>query len=121
MSVAHVLGIGLLGGVGAVARFLLSGAVSRRAGTDLPWGTLAVNIVGAFLLGVLVGASVGADTFKLGATALLGSFTTFSTWALESQRLAANQRRSLALANFLVSLALGIGAVWLGRELGAVL
>ena len=121
MSLAVIVGIGLLGGGGAVARFLLDGAVAGRLGRSFPWGTLAVNLTGAFVLGALVGANVGADTLRLVGTGLLGSFTTFSTWALESHRLGEDGQLRLGVANFIVSLALGISAAWLGRELGAAL
>jgi CrcB protein len=106
VSVAVVLGVGLLGGAGAVARFLLDGAVGRRLGRDFPFGTLAVNVSGALVLGVLAGA------------ALSGDFTTFSTWMLESHRLAEDGRGRLTALNVVVSLAAGLAAVWVGRQLG---
>ena len=121
MSLALLLGIGLLGGAGAIARFLLDGAISGRFGRSFPWGTLVVNITGAFLLGALVAANVGADALRLGATGALGGFTTFSTWMLESHRLGEDSELRLGITNFLVSLLLGVSAVWLGRELGAAL
>ena len=121
MSVAVVLGIGLLGGLGAIGRFLIEGAVAGRAGRSFPWGTLVVNLSGALLLGLLAGATVGADAFRLVATGLLGTFTTFSTWALESHRLGEDGQLRLGVVNFLVSLALGIAAAWIGREIGAAL
>ena len=87
MSLPMLLGIGLLGGAGAIGRFLLDGAVASQVGRSFPWGTLAVNISGAFALGALVGANLGADALRLAGTGVLGSFTTFSTWMLESHRL----------------------------------
>jgi fluoride exporter len=113
--VTLLLGIGLLGGVGAVARFLLDGAVTARAGSGFPWGTLAVNLSGAFALGLLVG--VADDAYRLLGTGLLGAYTTFSTWMLESHRLGEDGRLRLGLVNFALSLAVGIAAVWLGRQL----
>jgi CrcB protein len=110
-----MIGIGLLGGVGAVARFLLDGAVTARAGAAFPWGTLAVNLTGAFALGLLVG--VADDTYRLFGTGLLGAYTTFSTWMLESHRLAEDGRLRLGALNFVLSLAAGVAAVWLGRHL----
>lgn len=121
MSLAAVLGVGLLGGVGAIARFLLDGTVGGRAGRDLPYGTLAVNVLGSFLLGVLVGAALDASTYRLLGTGLLGAFTTFSTWALESHRLGEDRRPGAGLANAAVSLLLGVSAAWAGRHLGASL
>ena len=111
MSPALLLGIGALGGIGAVLRV----AVARRVGG--PKGTLVVNLTGAFALGVLVGAAVSDDAERLLATGLLGAYTTFSAWMLDTHRLG----RRAGAANVAVSLALGLLAVWAGRELGAAL
>jgi CrcB protein len=115
-----LLAIGLLGGLGAVARFLLDGAVSARLGRGFPYGTLAVNLSGSFALGVLVGAAVEGDALRLAGTGFLGAYTTFSTWALESHRLAQDGRRRSAVLNFAISLVLGVALAWAGRELGMV-
>ena len=93
----------------------------RRAGRAFPWGTLAVNLSGAFALGLLVGAAVGGDALRLAGTGFLGAYTTFSTWMLETHRLAEDGRGRAALANVAVSLAAGLLFAWLGRELGATL
>jgi CrcB protein len=119
VSAAVLLGIGAIGGVGAISRFLLDGAVARRLGRGFPFGTLAVNLTGAFALGLLVGATVHGDAYRLAGTGLLGAYTTFSTWALESHRLGEDGRLGLAGVNLAVSLLLGLGAIWLGRSLGA--
>jgi CrcB protein len=116
-----VAGVGLLGGMGAVARFLLDGAVASRVATSFPFGTLAVNLTGALALGVLHGAGAGGDALRLVGTGLLGAYTTFSTWMLESHRLGEDGRPRLGLANLLVSLALGLACVWLGDQLGGAL
>jgi fluoride exporter len=121
VSAAALLGVALFGGVGAVARFLLDGAVAGRVGRSFPWGTLVVNVAGAFVLGVLVGAVVGGDAYRLVATGLLGSFTTFSTWALESHRLGEDGQLRLGIVNFAGSLLIGLTAAWFGRELGSML
>jgi len=116
-----VLAIAAVGGLGAVARFLLDGAVSSRVGRAFPFGTLAVNLTGAFALGVLDGAAVGGDALRIAGLGFLGAYTTFSTWALEAHRLGEDGRTRLGLANLLVSLALGLGCAWLGRQLGIAL
>ena len=121
MSLLVLCGIGLLGGLGSIARFALDGGIAARAGRDFPWGTLTVNVSGAFALGLLAGATVSADAIRLSGTGLLGAFTTFSTWALESHRLGEDGRLRLGAANFAVSLLLGVGAAWLGRLLGGAL
>lgn len=113
--------LAVVGGLGAMARFLLDGAVSSRLGRAFPFGTLAVNLTGAFALGALYGAAVGGDALRLAGVGFLGAYTTFSTWALEAHRLGEDGRTRLGPANLLVSLALGLGCAWLGRELGAAL
>ena len=111
-------GVGLAGGLGALARFLVDGAAAGRLGREFPYGTLVVNVSGAFVLGVLAGFALGADDYRLAATGVVGGYTTFSTWGFESHRLAEDGELALAALNFAVSLALGLAAVWLGRELG---
>ncbi len=117
MSAAVLLGVAVLGGAGAVARHVLDGAVSARAGRAFPWGILAVNLSGAFLLGVLAGAAVGDTAARLLGTGLLGAYTTFSTWMLQSSRL---DRRGAAL-NLAGSLVAGLALAWAGRHVGAAL
>jgi fluoride exporter len=116
-----VVAIAVVGGLGAIARFLLDGAVSSQLGRAFPFGTLAVNLSGAFALGVLDGASVGGDALRIAGIGFLGAYTTFSTWALEAHRLGEDGRVRLGLANLGVSLALGVGCAWLGRQLGLAL
>jgi fluoride exporter len=111
------LAVGVLGGVGSVARFLLTRAVAGATGGRLTLGTLAVNLSGTIVLGVLVGASVGGDGYLLAGTATIGSYTTFSTWMLEAEN---DRERGLTgsmAANLLLSLALGLAAAWLGRRI----
>ena len=121
MTATALLLAGVLGGAGAIARFLLDGAVSARAGREFPYGTLAVNLSGAFALGLLVGAALGDGVQRAIGVGFLGAFTTFSTWAFESHRLAEDGRLRLAAANFAVSLALGVPLAWLGRSIGEAL
>jgi len=121
VSIAVLLAVGLVGGVGAIARFLLDGAVAGRLGRDFPFGTLAVNLSGAFALGILVGAALDHNAYRVAGTGLLGAFTTFSTWTLESHRLGEDGQLRLGALNFAVSLTAGVTAAWLGRHLGAAL
>jgi CrcB protein len=121
MSAATLIGIGLLGGLGAVSRFILDGLVSARLGRELPSGTLAVNLSGTLALGVLVGAAAPDEATRLVGTGLIGGYTTFSAWVLEAHRLGEDGRRTSALANLVVSLLVGGAAVWTGERLGAAL
>jgi len=119
VSLVTAVGIGLVGGVGAIARFVLDGVVAGRLGRAFPYGTLAVNLGGALALGVLVGAAVDEDANRLVGTGLIGAFTTFSTWALESHRLGEDGQLRLGIANFAISLVAGVTVAWAGRHLGA--
>jgi len=115
------LGIAVLGGLGAIGRFLLDATVASRVGGDFPFGTLAVNLSGAFALGLLLGASLEGDALLLAGTATLGSYTTFSTWMLEAHRLGEESELGLALANIALSAAVGLAAAALGRVIGGAL
>lgn len=117
-TVALWAGVALLGGLGAVLRFTVDRTVSARVGRPFPYGTLAVNLTGAFLLGLLGGLVLAPHHALLAGTAFVGSYTTFSTWMLETQRLGEERRGWPAVANIVVSLVLGLAAVWFGHWFG---
>jgi fluoride exporter len=119
MTVLVWVGVAVLGGVGALGRWTLDGLVSARWGRQFPLGTLAVNLTGAFTLGVLVGAGIHGHALLLVGVAALGSYTTFSTWMFESHRLGEDGEHRLAAANLAVSLAAGLLAAVAGWLLGA--
>ncbi len=118
MSVVTWLGVGGLGGAGALLRFLVDGVVATRTGRDLPLGTLTVNVTGAIVLGLFAGLAFTGDLLVLAGTALIGSYTTFSTWMLETQRLVEEGELHTAVGNTLLSLAIGLAAAALGRVIG---
>ena len=93
--------------------------VASAADRGFPLGTLAVNVSGAVILGVITGLALGHDQALLAGTAAVGSYTTFSTWMLETQRLTEERQHRTAAANVIASLALGIAGAWLGHALGA--
>ena len=111
------------GAAGTGARYLLSVWITRIAGPGFPYGTLAVNVIGSFLLGLLMQLSVstqwiGADTRLIIGTGVLGGFTTYSAFNHETLAMLQEDAWTLAVANaaatFLACLAagaLGIGAV----------
>jgi fluoride exporter len=108
-------GVLLAGGAGAVLRFLVDRAVARRAARSFPFGTLAVNISGAALLGLLGGLALSRHAALLADTAFVGSYTTFSTWMLETQRLSEERQLRSAVANLVASIVLGIAAALAGQ------
>lgn len=117
MTLPLLLGVGALGGLGALARFLIGGFIVARRERPFPLGTLVVNLSGAFALGLLLASEVSGDTYRLLGTGLLGAYTTFSTWMYQSHHLAGEGRRGLAALNVAGSLALGLLAAWAGRSL----
>ncbi|MCW3066111.1 MAG: camphor resistance protein CrcB [Solirubrobacterales bacterium] len=118
MTVLVWIAVGVVGGLGALARFLLDSAVSERAPGAFPFGTLVVNVSGAALLGLVVGLALHGDALLVAGTGALGSYTTFSTWMFETHRLGEDGELWTAALNVTVTLAVGLGAVALGRALG---
>ena len=119
-----LLWVALGAAVGAPTRFLTDRALRARFGPAYPWGTLAVNVAGSLVLGVLAGAASvrpvpGGLVAGLG-TGFCGALTTYSTFGYETLRLAEEgpHRPWPAVANIVISLTLGIGAAVLGWTLG---
>ncbi|MCA9959248.1 MAG: fluoride efflux transporter CrcB [Chloroflexota bacterium] len=106
------------GAVGALLRYAVSGLAYSVFGEGFPWGTLSVNLLGCFLIGLLwqifeqtaLSPQLRALIFVGG----LGAFTTFSTYGLESVNLLRDGQVRLSLLNILGSNILGIGCVFLG-------
>lgn len=119
MSDGVWIGVALLGGFGAVARFTLDGLASQWFGRSLPFGTFVINVTGAFLLGLATGTALSHDASELLGTGTIGSYTTFSTWMLETHRLGEDGQVAPGIANILLSLLLGVAAAAVGRVIGA--
>lgn len=120
-----VLLVGIGGFFGAIARYLVDGWVADRAGATFPWGTLVVNLSGAFVLGALFALTVERGLLPAGIRApvlvgFIGAYTTFSTLALESWRLIEDGSYVLGAANLVGSVILGVVAVVAGLLLGRV-
>jgi CrcB protein len=112
-------GVLVCGGAGALGRFLIDGAISAAVQRELPVGTFAINVSGAGLLGLLTGLALHGAALTLAGTAVLGSYTTFSTWMLETHRLRDEGAFTRAVGNAVISLLVGLGAAALGRYVGA--
>ncbi|TPW17522.1 MAG: crcB [bacterium] len=113
--------LGLLAGgaLGTLLRFLVGTAITRQTGGAFPWGTLAVNILGCFAIGLVAGWAErqGALSTVLRMTivaGLLGGFTTFSSFGLELFQLLSSARWVPAAAYVMLSNGLGVAAVWAG-------
>jgi fluoride exporter len=118
MSLYVWAAVGCIGGIAAVSRFLLDGAIGSRLGGEFPWGTFTINVSGSLALGALVGAAVSGTALILAGTAALGSYTTFSTWMFETHRLGEDDDRVVLVANVVGSLVAGLAAAYLGQKLG---
>jgi CrcB protein len=121
MSVAGWIAVGLLGGIAAGARYLIDAEVTLRSRRAFPYGILLVNLAGALTLGVVAGAALDGEALTIVAGGGIGSFTTFSTWILDSHRLGAAGQANLAALNLAVAIVAGFAAVALGHALGTLL
>ena len=121
MTAPAWIAVGLLGGLAAAARFLIDAEIAARSRSAFPLGILLVNLSGSLALGVVAGAAVGGEALVIVAGGGIGSFTTFSTWILDSHRLAEAGEARLAGLNVAVSLLVGFAAVALGHGLGSLL
>lgn len=121
MSAGAWVAVALLGGAMALARFGVDALLSDHPVQPFPLGILAVNLLGTAVVGLVAGAAVGGETRTILAGGVTGSFTTFSTWMLDSERLADSGRADLARLNLVLSLLAGFAAVALGHWLGGLL
>lgn len=121
----RILLVGIGGAVGSVLRYLVGGWVQSVSGISFPFGTLAVNVTGCFVIGILsyladVRGVLTPEMRVLLMIGVLGGFTTFSSFGNETMALFRDGETGFAFANIALSLILGLGAVYVGRTLGAV-
>jgi len=121
--VQQLLAIAGGGAVGAVLRFIASTQVYRLFGRNFPYGTLAVNVLGSFLMGLLFILIVergllSAEWRSAIIVGFLGAFTTFSTFSIETLNLLESGELSRALLNIMFSVALCLVATWIGLIIG---
>lgn len=121
----QILLVALGGALGSVARFKMSGWVLHQSPNwRFPAGTLAVNLIGCLIAGLLAGMAVKQDVFTPEArvflfTGILGGFTTFSAFGLETLLLLKRGETGVALANVVVSIVVGLAVAWLGYAITA--
>jgi CrcB protein len=114
-----VFAVAFGGAIGAVARYLIAGYVQRAAGVDYPWGIMAVNVVGCMAMGALAEAaalrwSMGPELRAFLAVGILGGFTTFSSFALDTATLASRGGVAAPLGYVLGSVVLSIAGFYAG-------
>jgi CrcB protein len=121
----QILLVALGGAIGSVARFKMSGWVLHATPNwRFPAGTLTVNLIGCFIAGLLAGMAVKQDIFSPEArvflfTGILGGFTTFSAFGLETLLLFKRGEAGVAVANVVVSIVFGLLVAWLGYGITA--
>jgi CrcB protein len=118
--------VAVFGAAGAVSRYALDGWISDLTHGQFPWGTFVINIAGAFALGLLLALTTERllphPNWRIAiGIGYLGSFTTFSTYAYESVKLAEDGSVGLALVNSVGMVALGMLAAFAGLALGRTL
>lgn len=119
MDIQKTLFIALAGLAGTLIRYWLAGFVSRQYGENFPWGTLIVNLIGSFLAGALYHLAeerlLNAPTVRaILLIGLIGSFTTFSSYGLQTFTLLRNGQIGMATLNVAVSNVFGVLMVWMG-------
>jgi CrcB protein len=107
------------GAFGSTLRYAVQGWVQRLAGSGFPLGTLMVNVSACLVIGLLAGFFAGPqlirEEYRIGLTVgVLGGYSTFSTFGLESFNLANDGEFGLAALNMLLSCGVGLAAVWIG-------
>ncbi len=118
MTLGVLLATGAAGAVGTLLRFSVDGAVMRAFRRPFPLGTMVVNLSAALLLGLVVGFAASGRTQTIVGTGLLGGYSTFSTWMLETRQLYADRQPGWAVANLVVSVAGGLLGIVVGRAIG---
>ena len=123
-TINGVMWVALGSVLGGTARFWLSGFVARRVGETFPWGTMVVNVSGAFLLGVLAASAANHGIFgevrpwQFAAIGILGTYTTVSSFSLQTLALARDGEMTRAAGNMVLSLSLCLLAVTGGFAAG---
>ena len=118
--------IALAGSLGTLARYGLGGLVHRLVPWPFPWGTIAVNILGSFLFGLVWALAqersmISAEARIIVLAGFMGAFTTFSTFMFETGELLRNSQWALAAGNLLLQNLLGLVAVFAGWALARAL
>ena len=129
MTLAY-LWVALGGAFGSISRYWLNGVVAARCGETFPWGTMTINVLGSFIIGILgaltlpegrMSSETRALTTQLLMIGVCGGFTTFSSFSLQTLNLVRDREWLYAGGNILLSVILCLIATWLGFLLGSVI
>jgi fluoride exporter len=121
------LWVAIGGALGSVGRYWISGFVAERFGETFPWGTIIINVTGSFIIGIFAAftdpdgrvlATPGFRQFFM--IGICGGYTTFSSFSLQTLRLAQDREWLYASGNVILSVVLCLVAVWLGYLLGSM-
>ena len=128
MPVSTYLWVAFGGAIGRVARFWMANAAAALTGPRFPWGTIAINIIGSFVIGLVAyaGTPIGRMPLSFDIRAFIlvgicGVYTTFSSFSLQTLELARNGDWLYAGANIVISVVVCLLAVWAGYALGTAL
>jgi CrcB protein len=119
--VTRILLVAAGAAVGAPARYLADRIIQTHHDSVFPWGTLAVNLAGSFLLGLLVGVRAAPAVLAALGVGFCGALTTYSTFGYETVRLSRDGARLYAAVNAVGSILVGLGAAYGGVALGQAL
>lgn len=124
MTALVFIALALAGGIGASARMLLDGLIKSRVSGPAPWGTIAINVSGSLVLGLLTGLAsaqiLPEEWHLIIGTGFLGGYTTFSTASFETIRLIQERKWALSLFNGLGTLVMATAAAGLGLWVGGL-
>ncbi len=128
MSIQVLLWVTVGSALGGAARYWCSGVIATRFGESFPWGTILVNVVGSFLIGLVATLTDPDGRLLLGPTArqflmigVFGGFTTFSSFSLQTLNLVREGEWLAAGGNVVLSVVLCLLAVWLGHAAGSAI
>jgi CrcB protein len=112
--------------IGGPARYFVSGLVGRHIGETFPWGTMVINVSGAFVIGLFAAAAIGGTlptpaAWQFAVTGFLGSYTTVSSFSLQTLALVRDGQFLRAGGNVILSLILCLSAVTLGYAAGSIM
>lgn len=126
MQWCKFVGLTVAGGCGTLARYILAGLIQRGNHSGFPWGTLAVNVLGCFIFGLVWALTqqrllISGEARTVILVGFLGSFTTFSAFLFETDQFLENAQWLMAGVNVIAELAVGLGAYLLGAFLGGLI